>query len=161
MESHKDIASLLLTADQEKQLVNRLIIDEAYKEFPYDDATGERVRAPHGKVTIGIGINLDDGLSLDESVYLCKWRLRGLQVQLLTKLPFYNLLDTVRKMVLLNMAYNMGIPRLFGFKNMLAALSVYNWDGATKELLDSKAARQLPNRYKKLASMMQTGKLYK
>lgn len=161
MESQNDIANRLFTADQEKQMVNQLIVDEAYKEFPYDDATGERVYAPQGKITIGIGINLDDGLSLDESTYLCKWRLRGLQVQLLTKLPFYNSLDIVRKMVLLNMAYNMGIPRLFGFKNMLAAIAVYNWDGATKELLDSKAARQLPNRYKKLASMMQTGKLYK
>jgi lysozyme len=52
---------------------------------------------------------------------------------------------TVR-LVLLDMAYNMGINSLLGFKRMFAALDVGDWDRAATELLDSKYARQVPER---------------
>ena len=43
--------------------------------MPYDDATGKRVRAPVGRLTIGVGINLDDGLDEHEVDWLERHRL--------------------------------------------------------------------------------------
>jgi len=147
----------MLTNEQETDFVKKLIKEEGVKEFCYDDATGERVYAPVGKITIGIGINLDDGLSYEEAVYLCRSRLRNLQLQL-SSFPFYKTLDIIRKFVLLNMAYNMGVPRVKGFKKMLTALTQANYELAAAQILDSKAARQLPVRYRRLAQAMATGK---
>ena len=41
----------------------------------YDDATGKRVRAPVGRLTIGVGINLDVGLDEYEVDMLERHRL--------------------------------------------------------------------------------------
>ena len=47
-------------------------------------------------------------------------------------------------------AYNMGVPRLMGFKRMLAAVERGDWPRAKVEALDSKWAEQVPNRAAKV-----------
>lgn len=49
--------------------------------------------------------------------------------------------------VLVEMCFNMGAPRLRGFKKMLAAAEAKDFDKMIVELLDSEAARKLPKRY--------------
>ena len=73
------------------------------------------------------------------------------------KLIVMNSLDPVRQDVLISLTFNMGLPRLRGFVNMLAALSDQMWDVAAKELLDSKYALQVGNRALELAAMIRTG----
>jgi lysozyme len=49
--------------------------------------------------------------------------------QLQSKIPdIYNGLDEVRKSVLLNMCFNLGINGLLGFKNTLAFVKVGDWE---------------------------------
>ena len=56
--------------------------------------------------------------------------------------------------VLVNMCFNMGSPRVSKFQKMLAALEVQDYQTASKEMLDSRWARQVPNRARELAEIM-------
>lgn len=141
-----------------QQIVRLLVDDEGYKQFAYDDLTGKDVTAPVGKLTIGIGINLQDtGIDYDEAVYLLVNRVRKFQLKL-AAFPFYKSLDIVRRYVLLNMCFNLGFDGLVKFRKLLACVEVGNYQEAHDEILNSKAARQLPARYGRLAIMMATGK---
>ncbi|MGR9580626.1 glycoside hydrolase family protein, partial [Pandoraea sputorum] len=65
-------------------------------------------------------------------------------------------LDPVRQRVLMNMAFNMQ-GKLLGFRNFLAAAQRGDWARASAEMLDSLWARQVGDRSKRLAKMMETG----
>ena len=55
------------------------------------------------------------------------------------------------------MAFNVGLPRLRGFKRMWAALENHDYEEAAKEMIDSKWARQVKTRAYTLARMMESG----
>ena len=56
--------------------------------------------------------------------------------------------------VLIDMCFNMGSPRVSRFKKMLAALETQDYQTASKEMLDSKWANQVPNRARRLSEIM-------
>jgi hypothetical protein len=60
----------------------------------------------------------------------------------LSALPWTKNIDPVRRAVLTNMAFNMGVDGLLEFHNTLAAIQSARWDSAANGLLNSKAARQ-------------------
>jgi lysozyme len=62
-----------------------------------------------------------------------------------------------RQDVLANMTFNMGVERLLGFREMLAALKVKDFTTAAAQMLESEWARQLPRRARRLAEQMQLG----
>ena len=64
---------------------------------------------------------------------------------------FFLSLSDIRQEVLVNLSYNLGINRLKGFRRMNKAVLAENWPEAAAQMLDSKAARQTGDRYKKLA----------
>ena len=66
-------------------------------------------------------------------------------------------LSDVRFDVLIEMAFNLGEQGLQGFVKMWAALRKSHYQTAAAEILDSKAARQEPDRYTELATIMRTG----
>jgi len=66
-------------------------------------------------------------------------------------------LDGVREGVLINMAYQLGRAKLLVFTKMLAALCIDDFDEAAVQILNSKAAKQCPSRYKELAGLMKAG----
>ncbi len=57
--------------------------------------------------------------------------------------------------VLIDMCFNMGSPRVSKFKKMFAALEVQDYQTASKEMLDSKWANQVPNRARRLSENME------
>jgi len=125
-----------------------LIEDEGMKLKPYNDTVG--------KLTIGVGRNLDDnGISEDEALYLMHNDLDSLNAELI-KLEWYQELDEVREDVILNMAFNLGLPRLLGFKKMIKALKDKDYVKAAEEMLSSKWATQVKKRAFRLAEMMRT-----
>ncbi len=147
-----------LTVQEQDALISMLMLDEGMSLLPYDDATGKLVKAPKGNITIGIGINIGNRITEDEAIYLCLNRVKDLQERLM-QLPFYSSLDSVRKLVLINVAYNVGFDGLLKFKKMLKAFAEKDWGQAVKELLDSSAARKLKGRYYRLADTLSDGKL--
>lgn len=66
-------------------------------------------------------------------------------------------LDSVRKGVLIDMAFQLGRSKLLKFRKMIAALIIKDHDEAGDQILNSKAARQCPNRYRELSEMMKAG----
>ena len=100
-----------------------------------------------GKLTIGYGRNLEaKGISIKEAEYLFKNDLKMVTKQIETRIEFYRKLSYKRKMVLVDMAFNMGIEGLLGFKKMLAALKRKDFMEAGKELMRSKYAEQVKTR---------------
>ena len=66
-------------------------------------------------------------------------------------------LDGVRQLILMDMAFNMGVPRLCKFKKMWNAIHEQNFEAASLEMMDSKWARQVGGRAKKLSDAMKIG----
>ena len=106
---------------------------------------------PHGLLTIGYATLIEDGISEEEADMLLRHRLTNVASELIARVPWSDRLETSIQLTLLDMAYNMGVPRLMGFKNMWAALKNGDYKQAGAEVLDSAYARQLPNRANKNA----------
>jgi len=66
-------------------------------------------------------------------------------------------LDSVRQLVLMDMAFNMGVPRLCKFVKMWNAIHEEKWEAASREMLDSRWARQVGRRAKILSDAMASG----
>ena len=126
--------------------------NEGYRRDMYKDSLGIW--------SIGIGINLEQGLSLEESKLILNHRLDNNEVVLKKKIPSYIHLCAVRKILLQDMAYNLGITGLLNFRKMLAALDRGAYQLAAKEMLDSRYAKQVRGRALRNAHMMETGEWY-
>ena len=67
--------------------------------------------------------------------------------------PWVEESNQVVQMVIINMCYQMGVSGVMKFKKALAAMKNGEWDIAATELLDSRWAKQTPNRANELADM--------
>jgi len=108
--------------------------------------------------TIGYGTNL---LHLTITEELAEqWLLEKLGAcqDALSLIPEYRNLDFVRRAVLVELAYNMGLAGLLTFTKMFASFRIKNFKASSRELLDSKYAAQVGNRAITLARRLRTGK---
>ena len=64
-----------------------------------------------------------------------------------------------RRAILLSMIYQLGLNGTANFKKCIAAISASDWGEAEKHMLDSKAARQTPNRFNRQSKVMLTGSI--
>jgi lysozyme len=130
----------------------QLRIDEAVRNKLYQDT--------FGKWTGGVGRNFSDRLMspaliqfmLDEDIDLAVDELDR-------NVPWWKSLNDARQNVLLNMCFNMGWPRLSGFKNMLAALQAGRFDMAANEMKSSAWYNQVGDRARRLEKIMREGVL--
>lgn len=112
-----------------------------------------------GKCTIGFGRNLESrGITEDEAAYLLVNDVEDIRLHLENVIPEFNKTDDVRKDVLINMAFNIGVSGLMKFKNMLYFLGKGDHESAATEMLDSHWSRQVHGRANELAGQMRTGK---
>ena len=58
------------------------------------------------------------------------------------------------QLILANMMFNMGRPRLSGFKKFNAAVADGDWESAAEEMIDSRWYRQVTNRADRLVTRM-------
>jgi lysozyme len=142
-------------------LAAQLDRDEAIRLFPYDDATGVTLSPGmtlKGNITIGTGRNLTgNGISDAERILLRTNDINAATAAVHNALPWTVGLDLVRYSVLLNLAFNEGVRKLLGFKNMLAALQVGNYKVAAAQLLNSVLAEEEPARAHRLSIQLETG----
>lgn len=129
------------------RFVDELERDEGNRLKPYRDSVG--------KLTIGIGRNLDDvGISKGEAYHMVHNDIERTVADVEHHFPWWTRLDDIRQHVILNMAFNMGIKRLLGFKKMLAACEAGRYGEAAREMLASAWAGQVGPRATRLASEM-------
>lgn len=145
-----------------QKLIAELTRDEGKKSFPYLDCCGKPWRqctcAVKGKLTIGIGRNLDDTpLSSEEMGYLANNNISDAMQDLDNHLPWWVKLNEVRQRVLVNMCFNMGIGSLLGFKNMLSYAERGMFQESAIEMHNSKWAGQVGPRASRLIAMWISG----
>ena len=128
-------------------LVERIKKHEGFESFPY--------KCPAGKVSIGYGRNLEDcGISEQEAEILLSNDITRAKLELYNNFPWAIGMDDIRKGVLVEMVFNMGITRFKGFKKMLVACQKGEWDKAANEMLDSDWHKQVKSRAESLADIM-------
>lgn len=111
--------------------------------------------------TLGVGRLIDKrkggGITPEESAYLLSNDIDKREAELLRRAPWMANLDSVRFGALLNMAFQMGVDGLLGFKNTLAMVRAGDYDGAATGMLESTWAKQTPERAKRISDQMKTG----
>lgn len=101
-------------------------------------------KCPNGKLTIGYGRNLEDnGITLSEAEKMLETDLLNIKLELEDNIKFFHTLDSIRKNVLIEMAYQMGVPKLLNFKNTLKFMEKRDFINASVEMLDSQWHEQL------------------
>jgi lysozyme len=139
-------------------LISELRRDEGVEYKPYSDTKGIQ--------TVGVGHNLQasplpDGWSYpltDEQVnVLLTQDISNVFADLDHNLPWWTDLNDVRQRVLANMAFNLGITKLLGFKNTLNAMRQGKYADASSGMLNSAWAAQVRGRAVRLADMMLRG----
>jgi lysozyme len=115
-------------------------------------------RCTKGKLSIGVGRNLEDnGISDDEAEYMLSNDLRRCTAELDRAMPWWRDLTEHQQRGLLNMNFNMGLPKLQEFKLMLRALRAHDANAASAQALNSLWARQVGARSQRVAAMLRNG----
>jgi lysozyme len=131
-------------------LADELTRDEGLKLKPY--------RCTADKLTIGIGRNLDDvGITRAEARMLLQNDIACTVSGLDLSTPWWWQLSDNRQRALANMAFNLGVPGLMKFKNMLAAMNNGDFARAADEALASKWADQVGERAHRIAKLIREG----
>ena len=68
--------------------------------------------------------------------------------------PDFDDLPEEAQLIIANMMFNMGRPRLSAFKGMKAGVDARDWNRAADEMVDSRWHDQVPNRAKRLVKRM-------
>jgi lysozyme len=130
-------------------LKSRIKRHEGKRERPYEDS--------EGILTVGYGRNLEAvPFSQDELDLMFDNDFRRAQDGA-EGFFCYSQLNDVRRGVLIEMVFQMGVKGVSKFKRFLDAALTENWQMAHDEMLDSKWAKQTPSRAKELAEVFLRG----
>lgn len=135
-----------------KKLIDMLRRQEGVSKWAYEDHLGY--------ITVGVGRCLDPekglGLSDDEIDYLLQNDITRCY-QELDVFSWFHDLDQVRQEAIVSMLFQLGLPKFLAFKKTLAYLAEGKYEKAATEMLDSKWAKQTPNRANEISYMIETG----
>jgi lysozyme len=131
-------------------LAAQLEIEEGKKARMYLDT--------EGCWTAGVGRNLSERpFSEDEIQLMLKNDIAIAEAALDRNCPWWRSMTEARQQALAGMCFQLGISRLLGFKKMLVMLEAGRWDAAAAEALDSKWAKQVPARAKRVTDLIRKG----
>lgn len=123
--------------------------DEGVRYSPY--------LCPAGRLTIGVGHNLDDVPISDKAVDVILdddiESHTAAAIRLIGENTWQNLSEN-RKLALLNLAFNLGEAGLAKFVNTLAAIRRGDWAETAKNLRQSKWYNQVGGRAERVISML-------
>lgn len=126
-----------------------LIRDEGVRLKPYKDTVG--------KLTIGVGRNLDDvGISETEAVNMLTADIERAESALRRNFHWFIIAPEPVQRGLTNMAFNLGMQGLLGFRRMLSCLNAGDYAGAADAALDSNWAKQVGARAQRIADLFRS-----
>jgi len=136
-----------------ERFIRDLKDDEGFRATAYLDS--------EGRLTVGYGLCIDEavpgaGIAEDEAEMIARMRARKVQRAVAAAVDGFDGLPDPVQRALVNMAYQMGVDGLRGFRNMLAAIDAGDYATAADEGLDSRWARQTPARAKKVTDMIRS-----
>src|SRR3989304_1439514 len=149
-------------------LTEHLIRDEGLRLKPY--------RCTAGKLTIGVGRNLDDkglsvtemqtlgipprsikdGITKPEALYLLEHDVEEV-IRQTNILPWYGGLCDARKLAVLNLVFNLGFKKFLTFKTTIGHLAAGRWDNAAAALEKSLWYKQVGDRAKRVVRLIKEG----
>tara|TARA_R100001463_G_scaffold6332_1_gene20847 strand:- start:6231 stop:6638 length:408 start_codon:yes stop_codon:yes gene_type:complete len=129
------------------KLIDSIKLSEGYRAKVYKDTLGID--------TIGYGFAVKD-LVLEEDVcdMILDRKLEDLIESVNNKFVFITELPVEAQHVVYEMVYQMGVSGVSKFKRFLEALEERDYEWASIEMLDSKWAKQTPNRAKRLSDII-------
>ncbi len=130
-------------------LIDRIKLSEGYKSTVY--------QCTEGYDTIGYGFAIKD-LELDEDLAE-EILIRKVEILIKRVRKKFDWLDSVPhevQGVLVEMSYQMGLSGVSKFRKALHAMQMFQWKLAADELLDSRWAKQTPNRAKELSDIIRS-----
>lgn len=145
---------------------SRLIAHEGLSLTPY--------RCTAGKLTIGVGRNLEDnpltfeekralgdymhGITENAAKMLLRNDITRCYECLKRSIKGFEELSADRQYALLDMCFQLGFKGLKKFRKMLWAIEKKDFTAAAEECLSSSYAQETPKRAKKIAKTLKTGK---
>jgi len=136
---------------QHELVVKLLKKHEGLRLMPYEDS--------EGLLTIGYGRCLDRiGITLDEAEMLLQNDISDAEEACEKHLDYFPYLDPVRQSIVTNMVFNLGMDGFLKFKRLNRAIRARDWGWATREMMDSKWAKQVKSRAEELSWMMLYGR---
>ena len=146
-------------------IIKVIEFEEGFRNKPY--------LCSEGFVTVGYGtkIHKDKGLAPEDFLLSVDRMTAGVWLQEeLDKVaeailrsakygPIYQGMNPDRQAIVLNMGYQLGVTGLFNFKRMWIAFDEGDYVKAAKEALDSRWAKQTPERAKRVAMVIETGNI--
>jgi len=146
-------------------LIERIARHEGFSSYVYLDSQGY-LSLGYGTTVGRVGFMPGDspralvfhkqgvGLTRAQAQRLLEDRIKQIRHELEKKIIRLGDLSLVRRGVLLEMAYQLGVAGVLKFKRMWAALAKQDYETAAIEMLDSRWAQQTPERAKELAGIM-------
>jgi lysozyme len=136
--------------DNTDELIKQLKRHEGIELKPY--------KCTSDKLTIGVGRNLEDvGISEAEAEYLLMNDLSRF-MKMANEFNWYAGLNDARKAVIISMLFNLGRGGFNKFLKFKQALAEGDHLTASREMLDSRWAKQVKGRAVELSKQMETGK---
>lgn len=141
---------------------------EGWRDKPYADTVGVK--------TIGYGFNMSDPIvskmippevssgkkalarEKADEIFNKRYELAMNDAMQYAGADVFNSMDEPRKIILIDMAYNLGGPRLAGFKDLKRALMAKDYDEAAEQIKNSKWYKQVGRRGQNHYMQMKNGK---
>jgi len=131
-----------------KDVMELITKHEGIRLHPYRDSVG--------KLTIGVGHNLDDnGISLATAQFMLEEDIANAVSELKDIFEGWDELPDTVQAVLTDMMFNLGYNRFIKFKRMIAAIRIQDFKQAAKEAKDSKWCAQVGSRCLENISILQ------
>lgn len=148
------------------EIKQRLLVNEGFRSTKYKCTAGYWTigvgrnldAQPNSNAELGRTDNLDSGITKAEAFILLENDINSVLKAIHKNIPFFANLDDERQYALVDMVFQMGISGVLKFKKMLSNLGVGNYKQAAVECLDSKYAKDTPNRATRVAECIETGK---
>ena len=141
-----------------ESLLDRLRRHEGCSLVPYLDTTGNMtVGWGHKMESVSPSI-LENGITQDEADHLLEVDIE-IAKNGVSRLPamVLNNCNEVRRGVLIEQIFQLGLSGTLKFKKQLKAIENGDFNKASREMLDSRWAKQTPSRVTELAEIMKNG----
>ena len=127
------------------KLIDSIKQHEGYVGVVYKDSLGID--------TIGYGFAIKD-LELDADVcdIILERKLKNLNDRIKIKFDWYKYMPPEIKDIVTEMCYQLGVTGFSKFRKTIAYLQNKEWKNASVEMLDSRWAKQTPNRAKEMSN---------
>jgi lysozyme len=140
-----------------EKLKTILTYDEGKTSRPYDDASGKRITAPRGNVTIGIGRNLDANPLSDEAIdhLFAEDISEALRGAATIFGEDFNAFSEPRQVAIVCLIFQLGLSKFLGFKETIKAIKAGDWGKAVVQLERSRWHQQVTARARRVLTMIE------